>query len=57
MYCVISVLNLISSKIFIGCAVAQAVSGWLPNPAARIRVRAEHVRFVVDTIALGQGFL
>jgi hypothetical protein len=40
-----------------GCAVAQAVSPWLPTAAARFCVRAEHVGFVVDKGALGQVFL
>jgi hypothetical protein len=38
-----------------GRAVAQAVSRWLPTAAARVRVRAEHVRFLFDKAALGQG--
>jgi hypothetical protein len=37
-------------------AVAQAVSRWLPTAAARVRVRAEHMGFVVDKVALGQVF-
>jgi hypothetical protein len=37
-----------------GCAIAQAVSRWLPTAAARLRVWAEHVRFVVDKVTLGQ---
>jgi hypothetical protein len=37
-------------------AVAQAVSCWLPTAAARVRVRAEHVGFVVDKAAMGQVF-
>jgi hypothetical protein len=39
-----------------GRAVAQAVSRWLPIAAARVRVWAEHVRFVVDTAEMGQVF-
>jgi hypothetical protein len=39
-----------------GRAVALAVSRWLPTAAARVRVRAQHVGFVVDKAALGQGF-
>jgi hypothetical protein len=38
-------------------AVAQAVSRWLPTAAARVRVRAEHVGFVVDIKGTGTGFL
>jgi hypothetical protein len=38
-----------------GRAVAKAVNRWLPT-AARVRVRAEHVGFVVDKAALGQVF-
>jgi hypothetical protein len=37
-------------------AVAQAVSCWLPSAAARVRIWAEHVEFVVDKVALGQDF-
>jgi hypothetical protein len=37
-------------------AVAQEVSRWIPTVEARVRVRAEHVGFVVDTAALGQVF-
>jgi hypothetical protein len=37
-------------------AVAQAVSRWLPIAAARVRVRAEYVWFVVDKQALGKDF-
>jgi hypothetical protein len=33
-----------------GRAIAQAVSSWLPTA----EVRAEHVGFVVDKVALGQ---
>jgi hypothetical protein len=40
-------------KIEAGRAVAQAVSRWLPTVAARAQVRAEHVGFVVDKVALG----
>jgi hypothetical protein len=39
-----------------GRAVAQAVSRWLPTAAARVRVRAEYVGFVVDKAALEQVF-
>jgi hypothetical protein len=39
-----------------GRAMAQAVSRWLPTAAARVRVWAEHVGFVVDKVALGQVF-
>jgi hypothetical protein len=38
-----------------GRAIAQAVSRWLPT-AARVRVRAENVGFVVVKLALGQVF-
>jgi hypothetical protein len=37
-------------------AVAHAVRRWLPTAAAWVRVRAEHVGFVVDKGALGQVF-
>jgi hypothetical protein len=36
-------------------AIVQAVSGWLPTAAVRVRVRAEHVVFVVDKVTLGKG--
>jgi hypothetical protein len=39
-----------------GRAVAQVVSRWLPTSAVRVRVRAEHVGFMVDKVALGQVF-
>jgi hypothetical protein len=39
-----------------GRAIAQAVSRWLPTTAAQVHVRAEHVRFVVGKVALGQVF-
>jgi hypothetical protein len=39
-----------------GHAAAQVVNRWLPAAAARVRVRAEHVGFVVDKAALGQVF-
>jgi hypothetical protein len=45
-----------SECISVGRAVAEAVSRWLPTTAARVRVRAEHVGFVVDKEALGQVF-
>jgi hypothetical protein len=35
-----------------GRAVAEAVSRWLPTAAVRVRVRAEHVGFVVDKAEL-----
>jgi hypothetical protein len=40
----------------IGRAIAQVVSRWLPTAVVRVRVRAEHVGFVVDKVALGQVF-
>jgi hypothetical protein len=40
-------------KYDIGCAIAQAVSRWLPTAAARVRARSGHVGFVVDKVALG----
>jgi hypothetical protein len=39
-----------------GLAVAQAVSRWLSTAAAQVRVRAEHVVFVVDKAARGHVF-
>jgi hypothetical protein len=41
---------------YTGSAVAEAVIRWLPTAAARVRVRAEHVGFVVDKAELGQVF-
>jgi hypothetical protein len=49
-------LNRICSVTNIGRAVAQAVSRWLPTVAARVRVRAEHIGFVVGKAALGGRF-
>jgi hypothetical protein len=37
-------------------ARAQAVSHWLPTAATWVRVRVEHVGFVMDRVALGQVF-
>jgi hypothetical protein len=37
----------------LGRAIAQAVSLWLTTAAARVRIRAKHVGFVVDKVALG----
>jgi hypothetical protein len=45
-----------TKRLDIGCAIAQAVSRWLPTAAAQVRVRAKHVGFVVDKVALGQVF-
>jgi hypothetical protein len=39
-----------------GRAIAQAASRWLPTAAARVRVLAKHVGFVVHRGALGQVF-
>jgi hypothetical protein len=39
-----------------GHAIAQVVSPWLPMTAARVCIRAEHVGFVVDKVAMGQVF-
>jgi hypothetical protein len=40
----------------VGRTLAQAVTRWLLTAAARVRVRAEHVGFVVDRVVLGQVF-
>jgi hypothetical protein len=40
-----------------GCAVAQAVSRWLPTAAACVRGRSGHMGFVVDKAGSGAGFL
>jgi hypothetical protein len=37
-------------------AVAQTVSRWLPTAAASVRAQSDHVRFVVDKVALGHVF-
>jgi hypothetical protein len=39
-----------------GRAIAEAVSRWLPNLAARVRARVWQVGFVVDKVASGQDF-
>jgi hypothetical protein len=39
-----------------GRAVAKAVSRWLSTVVVRVRIRAEHVMFVVDKAAVGQVF-
>jgi hypothetical protein len=41
----------------LGRAVAQEVSRWLRTGAARVRVRAENVGFVVDKAAVIASFL
>jgi hypothetical protein len=41
---------------FDGRDIAQVASRWLLTSAARVRVRAEHVGFVVDKVARGQAF-
>jgi hypothetical protein len=38
------------------CRVAEEVSRWLPAAAARVRIREEHVGFVVDKAVLGLVF-
>jgi hypothetical protein len=40
----------------IGRAIAQAVNRWFPAVAARVRARSDHVRFVVNKVALGLVF-
>jgi hypothetical protein len=37
-----------------GRAIALAFSRWLSTAAARVRVRVEQMRFMVDKVALGQ---
>jgi hypothetical protein len=44
--------TLISLKYF--RVTNMKVSRWLPTAGARVRVRTEHVGFVVDKAALGQ---
>jgi hypothetical protein len=38
-------------------AIAQAVSRWPLTVKARVCAREVHVEFMVDKVALGQGFL
>jgi hypothetical protein len=38
---------------FLGRAITQAVSRWLPTAAAPVRNGAEHMGFMVDKVALG----
>jgi hypothetical protein len=45
-----------SATLYNGRAIAQAVSHWLPTAEARVHIRAEHVGFVVDKVALRQIF-
>jgi hypothetical protein len=40
----------------LGHAIAEAVSRWLSNAAARVRARVWQVGFVVDKVASGQVF-
>jgi hypothetical protein len=42
--------------VFLGRAVAQALSRWFPTAADRVRARTGHVGFVVGKVALGQVF-
>jgi hypothetical protein len=51
-----SFLNGLLLPICLGCAIAQAVSRWLPTMAAWVRARSGHVGFVVDKVALEQFF-
>jgi hypothetical protein len=39
-----------------GRAIAEAVSRWLPRPAARVRAWVWQVGFVVDKVASGKVF-
>jgi hypothetical protein len=41
---------------YVGRAIAQAVSRWLPTAAARIRTRVWQVGFLVNKVAPGQVF-
>jgi hypothetical protein len=44
------------SNLYLGRAIAEAVSRWLPTSAARVRARVWQLGFVVDKVALGQVF-
>jgi hypothetical protein len=52
----ISYLRNTGIHLCVGRAIAQVVSRWHPTLAAHVRVRAEHVQFVVDKVALEQVF-
>jgi hypothetical protein len=41
---------------YLGRAIAQAVSRWLPTAAARVQPGPGQVGFVVDEVSLGQVF-
>jgi hypothetical protein len=41
---------------YLGRAIAEAVSRWLPTAAARVRARVWSCGIVVDKVALGQVF-
>jgi hypothetical protein len=45
-------------SVFLGCAIAEAVSRWLPTAAARVQsqVWSSGIWFVVDKVASGQVF-
>jgi hypothetical protein len=38
------------------CAIAEAVSRWLPTAVAQVHTRVWQVGFMVDKVALGQVF-
>jgi hypothetical protein len=42
--------------VYVGRAIPEAVSRWLPTAAARVRARVWQVGFVVDKVASGQVF-
>jgi hypothetical protein len=49
-------ISVVSSYDRRGGAVAQWVSRWLPAAEVRVRIRAEHVGFVVDKATLEHVF-
>jgi hypothetical protein len=49
-------LHVSATMVIVSRAIAQAISRWLPSEEAWVRVRADHVGFVVDKAAMGQVF-
>jgi hypothetical protein len=49
-----NVIISVTNVVYVGHAIAEAVSRWLPNAAARVRTRVWQVELVVDKVAPGQ---